>query len=210
MVLDVDSTLCGIEGIDWLAARRGGDVAERVALETEMSMRGEIPLEAVYGRRLSLVKPSREEIWLLAELYQASLAEGAVEFISKWSQGGIVVALLTGGIRQAILPLAMRLGIPEDRVHAVDIQFDDVGSYVGFDHTSPLTTAMGKRDILGSLSLPRPMLTVGDGSTDLATRDVADAFAAFTGFAARGPVVRRADFVAASFKDLDAIVNSGI
>ena len=31
IVLDVDSTLCGIEGIDWLAARRGHAIAERVA-----------------------------------------------------------------------------------------------------------------------------------------------------------------------------------
>ena len=30
VVLDVDSTLCGVEGIDWLAQRRGPEVATRI------------------------------------------------------------------------------------------------------------------------------------------------------------------------------------
>ena len=39
VVLDVDSTLCGIEGIDFLAARRGPDVGERIAELTDRAMR---------------------------------------------------------------------------------------------------------------------------------------------------------------------------
>ena len=31
VILDVDSTLCAIEGIDWLAAQRGPEVAARIA-----------------------------------------------------------------------------------------------------------------------------------------------------------------------------------
>jgi phosphoserine phosphatase len=38
--LDVDSTLCGVEGIDFLAQRRGPDVAARVTEATERAMRG--------------------------------------------------------------------------------------------------------------------------------------------------------------------------
>jgi phosphoserine phosphatase len=210
VVLDVDSTLCGIEGIDWLSARRGKDVAERVELETAMAMRGEIPLEAVYANRLSLVKPSRDEIQMLSETYIATIAPGAEGVIQRWVRDGIVVALVSGGIRQAITPLAMKLGIGETRVHAVDIHFDSTGTYSGFDNTSPLSTAMGKREVVKQMKLDRPILTVGDGSTDLATREASDAFAAFTGFAARGPVMRAADAVVESFDQLDHIVTNGI
>ena len=55
VVLDVDSTLCALEGIDWLARQRGGEIATRIAAVTEQAMNGEIPLEAVYGRRLEIV-----------------------------------------------------------------------------------------------------------------------------------------------------------
>ena len=210
VVLDVDSTLCGIEGIDWLAARRNNDVAERVELETAMAMRGEIPLEAVYANRLALVKPSRDEIGILGDMYISSIAAGADEIIRSWKRSGIVVALLSGGIRQAIIPLAMKLGIEEKRVFAVDVRFDGSGNYQGFDETSPLSTAVGKREAVERMKLERPLLTVGDGTTDLATRDVSDAFAAFIGFAARGPVMRGADVVVESFNELDRIVTNGI
>ena len=209
-MLDVDSTLCGIEGIDWLSALREKYVAERVALETEMAMRGEIALEAVYANRLALVKPSRNEIEMLSEMYMSTIAPGAAEIISRWIRDGIVIALVSGGIRQAIIPLAMKLGLSSTNVHAVDIRFDSSGEYAGFDNTSPLSTAVGKRDVVESLKLDRPLLGVGDGSTDLAIREVADTFAAFTGFVARGPVVRAADIVVESFEQLDRVVTNGI
>lgn len=210
VVLDVDSTLCGIEGIDWVAARRSSEIAETVALETAMAMRGELTLESVYARRLSLVSPSRSEIGLLAEAYGDALAPDAATFISSWMTSGIEVVLLTSGIRQAIVPLAEKLGINPDRVYAVDVYFDESGAYKGFDSSSPLATAVGKREMLTRINLPRAVLTVGDGSTDLATRDVADAFAAFTGFVERGPVMRMADFVVASFEQIDRILANGV
>jgi phosphoserine phosphatase len=49
---------------------------------------------------------------------------------------------------------------------------------------------------------------VGDGATDLAMRDVVDAFVAFTGFVSRPNVVERADAVASSFADLERVVLS--
>lgn len=175
-----------------------------------MAMRGELALELVYERRLALVSPTRDEIQLLAGIYASSLAPQAARVISGWIESGMVVALITGGIRQAILPLALTLGISGSHVAAVDVEFDAAGGYAGFDKNSPLTTAVGKRVVLESMHLPRPILSVGDGSTDVATREAADAFAAFTGFVARGPVVRRADVVVSSFEQLDLVVRNGI
>ena len=39
VVLDVDSTISGIEGIDWLASRRGEIISRRVSSLTEEAMR---------------------------------------------------------------------------------------------------------------------------------------------------------------------------
>ncbi|MBC7671248.1 MAG: hypothetical protein H7247_02400, partial [Polaromonas sp.] len=50
VILDVDSTLCGIEGIDWLADRRGPAVGAGVTALTDGAMRGEIALDGVEGK----------------------------------------------------------------------------------------------------------------------------------------------------------------
>ena len=69
-----------------------------------------------------------------------------------------------------------------------------------------MTTSEGKRSVVESLALPRRLLAVGDGATDLAIRPVADAFAAFTGFVHRDTIVAQADSVLDSFDQLAELV----
>ncbi|MEO8194885.1 MAG: HAD-IB family phosphatase [Gemmatimonadales bacterium] len=205
VVLDVDSTLCGIEGIDWLASLRGNEIADLVAAQTDRAMRGELRLEDVYGERLSLVRPRREDADALGREYIETLAPGARQAIQSWRVDGIHVVLVSSAIRHALLPVARHVGLDGDAVHAVEVTFDQAGAYAGFDRSSPLTTARGKLEIVLSLDLPKPILMVGDGSTDLAARDAADAFTAFTGFVTREEIVQKADFTAKSFDELSAI-----
>ena len=206
VILDVDSTLAALEGIDWLAAQRGPEVVSRVAALTDRAMQGEIALESVYGERLALVRPGRAELAALAEAYAAAVVPGAADALARLRAAGVRVALVSGGIRQSIIPLARTLGIAPQDVHAVDVVVDMGGQYFAFDAGSPLTTQTGKRDVATALladgGLPRPALAVGDGATDVAMRGVADTFAAFTGVVRREPVVRDADLEIASFDQL--------
>ena len=206
VILDVDSTVSGIEGIDWLAARRGAGVASAVAALTDRAMRGEIPLEDVYGARLDLVRPNRDGIESLAKEYIAHIAPGCADAIARISSARVDVKLVSGGLRPAILPLARFLGLSAADLFAVDVTFDDGGGYVSFDASSPLATAGGKQTIVESMSLRRPAVAVGDGSTDLAMRPAVDWFVCFTGFHHRDAIVRQADAVAASFDELIRIV----
>ena len=207
VALDVDSTLCGIEGIDWLAARRGADVAAKVAALTDRAMRGELPLEDVYGERLSMVRPRREDVDALGRAYIETIAPGAVDAIASWRSRGVCVILLSSAIRHSILRVAQHIGLGSDEVYAVDVRFDAIGAWAGFNRSSPLTTAVGKREIISKADVPRPILAVGDGSTDLAIRGASDAvFAAFTGFVSRREVTERADFMVSSFEELTDLV----
>ena len=202
VVLDVDSTLCGIEGIDWLAERRGPDIGVRVAELTDRAMRGEIALDAVYGERLTLVAPTRDDIGALATAYVAALAPGVARALESLREAGRRVVLVSGGLREAIVPVAKSLGIPPRDVYAVSVRFTPDGAYAGHDASSPLTTAGGKRSLVASLALPRRILAVGDGATDLAMRPAVEAFAAFTGFVRRDAIVSEADLVIDSFDQL--------
>jgi phosphoserine phosphatase len=213
VVIDVDSTLCGIEGIDFLAERRGGGVGTEIAALTDRAMRGEVALESVYGERLTIVRPSATDVSALADEYRETLAPGAQAAIASMRAAGVRLILVSGGVRQAIAPLARALGFPDQDLFAVSISFDSAGVYAGFDKSSPLTTQRGKAEVLRRLltegKLMRPVLAVGDGATDVPLREIADRFAAFTGFARRQSVVANADLELASFAELEKAVLSG-
>ena len=208
VVLDADSTLVGIEGIDWIAARRPPDVAARIATLTAHAMAGLLALEEVYGARLKAVAPTHDEVRQLAEVYVAALAPGAERCVAALLAAGCRVLIVSGGLQPALVPVAERLGIAAADVHGVGIRFDVNGAFVDFDRASPLAQQRGKAALVNGLSLPRPVVAVGDGSTDLAIRTAgaADLFVAFTGFARRDAVVRGADREVDSFDALTALL----
>jgi len=202
VVLDVDSTLSNIEGIDWLAALRGEEVAQEIAALTNRAMAGEIALESVYEQRLALIRPTRQEIATLSRVYIREVQQGARGLCAVLSAAGCEVRLLSGGLRDAILPFADYLDIPSERVHAVGLKYTDAGEYLGLDGMQPLATQRGKPAILHALALPRPLVMIGDGATDAAVRGVTDAFIAYTGVARRENVVAVADAEATDFSEL--------
>jgi phosphoserine phosphatase len=208
VVLDADSTLCGIEGIDWLASLRGRVTADEISALTHLAMNGEIALDAVYGRRLAIIRPTSVEVARLADAYVETLESNAREVISALSAAGVSVHIVSSGLRQALEPVVERVGLDVGRLHAVSISFDENGDYAGYDDSSLLTRANGKATLVAELRLPRPVLAVGDGATDLAMRATADAFAAFTGFIRRESVASRADMEVQSFIQLRSVALS--
>lgn len=185
---DCDSTLSRVEGIDELARRQGS--FEQVAAMTDAAMNGEMALEAVYGDRLGVIKPDQAAIDWLADLYIAEMVEGAAETVKTLRDNGKLIHIISGGLRQAILPLAALLGIPEERVHAVDVIFDEQGQYVDFARHSPLAVSGGKARICRRLRMHHSSLVmVGDGKTDLEAK-LAGAYMIGFGGVVKRPLVR--------------------
>lgn len=206
VVLDADSTLAGIEGIDWLAERRGAAVATESAALTAEAMDGARPIESVYVARLERVRPSREMVAALGAAYIRAIAPGAIECVAALRAAEVRVVIVSGGLRRALLPLARQLGIPATEVHAVEITFDDAGEYDGLAGTQPLATQAGKGTVVRGLALPAPVLAVGDGATDAALLPDVAAFAAYVGFVRRANVVAASAHVLNSFDELRALV----
>ena len=187
---DVDSTLATIEGIDELA---GGN--PEIARLTESAMNGEIPLDAVYARRLEIIRPTRESVDRLGALYCASLVTGAEETIRSLRDAGVSVHLVTAGIAQAILPLGRRLGLEDRVIHAVGLEFDETGAYRDFDRRSFLARPGGKELVVHDVmarSKGRAAF-VGDGVSDLEARPAVDLFIGFGGVRVRERVRERSD-----------------
>jgi phosphoserine phosphatase len=193
VVFDCDSTLSAIEGIEELAAGNRAEI-ERL---TEAAMRGEVPLENVYARRLELIKPTRAQVSALGHRYIEAILPDARAVVMALRSAGIAVRVISGGLLDAVMPLARALGFGDDEVAAVPLKFDDSGNYLGFDTASPLARAGGKRELLERwrTMLPGPVMLVGDGATDLEAKPVVDLFVAFAGVIERAPVVAQADIV---------------
>lgn len=188
---DCDSTLSKIEGIDELA-RRVGMEAEMSKL-TDLAMNGIVPLQDVYGRRLSAIKPDSDSIDWVAQLYISEMVDGVKALFDMLLSQGKTVHIISGGLRQAIMPLAAFLGLPDSHVHAVDVYFNADGSYRGFDEASPLARAGGKAEVVGTLKGCGTIVMVGDGKTDMEAKQAGAYVVGFGGVADRAIVREQAD-----------------
>jgi phosphoserine phosphatase len=190
---DCDSTLSKIEGIDELARRVG--LGEEMSKLTDLAMNGIVPLEAVYEKRLSLIQPDKNSIDWLAELYIVEIVDGVKQVFEALLAQDKTVHIISGGLRQAILPLASFLGLPASHVHAVDIYFNEDGSYSNYDLNSPLARTGGKAEICRQLLKAQDSLVmVGDGNTDMEAKEAGAYVLGFGGVVDRAIVRELADF----------------
>ncbi len=198
--LDCDGTLVRVEGIVELARLRGQEAM--IAALTEAAMAGHLPLEAVYERRLALIRPTRAEIRRLIQIYRENLIPDAPLVLQALHAGGIAVHLLSGGLEEAVRGLGLLLGIPPQRVHAVRVRYDpfagawwrgEEGPAIGAE-PSPLLYQDGKARLLAGFRAPgRRLLLVGDGATDLSARPMVHLFAGFGGVFYRPTIAEAAD-----------------
>ena len=201
VVFDADSTLSSLEGIDWLAELRGADIAAQVAAMTNRAMNGELRIDDIYAARIALIRPTRAELVQLSDVYIDNIVPGVRELFKALHRAGVHTAIMSGGLRDALLPLASELQVPHERVFAVSLHRDlhDV------EPNQPLTSQYGKLQVLEALvhyaQLPAPVAFVGDGATDAAVREIAH-FIAFTGVVRRPAVVSVAHDEVRSMNDL--------
>jgi len=205
VVFDCDSTLVEVEGVDELATRAG--VGERVAEMTRSAMEGKIPLEQVYGHRLDIIRPGRADLDWLGRRYCATLVAGARETVAALAAKGSEIHVVSGGLRPAVVDLAGELGLAPDRVHAVDVFFDGVGRYEGFETDSPLARAGGKAEVIQGLHRPgKTTVMIGDGMTDLEAAAGGAVTVGFGGVVIRPFVAEKADHYVAG-PSLEPLVN---
>lgn len=204
---DCDSTLSAIEGIDELARVRGPEVFAEVEAMTNEAMNGKIPVEAVFGRRLDIIQPSRADVAAIGQRYIDTIEPTAKSTIAALMERGWTVVILSGGFRPIIAPLAHVLGV--SRIEAVDLFFDATGKFQGYDTAYPTTRSGGKPQVITELKQQlRPVQTVmvGDGVSDLEAKPVVDRFIGFGRYTVRSKVQAGADAFIYSLADLVTLV----
>lgn len=199
---DCDSTLSTIEGIDELAKLKGKE--GRVGLLTNKAMDGELDLSEVYGKRLRAIRPTRGQLKAIEERYIQTEVEDATEVIAALHFLGKKVYIISGGLVDAVRGFGRRLGVSPENIRAVELEYNELsGEWWHYNeaqaqHTqtyleyveSPLTISSGKPAIIDELTGEQygRRFMIGDGSSDLATRDQVDLFVGYGGVVSRDKV----------------------
>ncbi|MCC5022692.1 MAG: HAD-IB family phosphatase [Candidatus Synoicihabitans palmerolidicus] len=194
IIFDFDSTLSAIEGVEELARVRGEATFAAVEAMTHDAMDGRLAVEAVFGKRLEIIRPSRTDVWAVAQRYEQEAEPTVRETLSTLVARGWTPIILSGGFRPAMRPMADALEI--ERVEAVDLYFDDSGAYTGYDESYPTTRSGGKPEVIRTLKAeyqPSRIVMVGDGVSDLETKPEVDLFVGFGGYVSRDKVKQGAD-----------------
>jgi len=207
LLLDCDSTLSSIEGIDELGRLRGPEVFKAVEDMTNAAMNGGTPMEAIFAKRLEIIRPTQAELAAIGAKYIATVEPTAQAALTALRQAGWRIAIVSGGFTQAIRPLADFLGI--DRVEAVPLKFAADGSYAGFEEDAPTSKSKGKNVIARRLRAEHQasvVVMVGDGASDLEVKGDADKVVGFGRYVQRPKVVAGADVFIASLDQLPGVL----
>lgn len=190
MFLDVDSTICRIEGVDKLARIKG--VAREAENMTSNAMNGNGNFADIFAHRLDLIKPTRKDLDQLGKQYIESLVEDAKSTIQGCLFFDIDVRLISGGYLQALDYLRRELDLPHKALIANELNFNVDNEYAGFMRDIPLYRNHGKPlVILKQKSQGKNggvWAGVGDGSTDLETLPVVDLFIGYGGVQRRSKI----------------------
>ena len=207
LLLDCDSTLSSIEGIDELGRLRGPETFKAVEDMTNAAMNGGTPMEAIFAKRLDIIKPTAAELAAIGAKYIATVEPTAVASLAQLRAAGWKIAIVSGGFTQAIRPLADFLGI--ERVEAVVLKFHADGSYAGFDDSCPTCRTKGKNVVARRLRDEYEaghVVMVGDGASDLEVKGDADLVVGFGRYVQRPKVVAGADKFVHSLAELVGVV----
>jgi len=208
IIFDCDSTLTSLEGIDELARLKGEKIFKEIEDLTNDAMDGRVPINEIFGRRLSIIQPDCAACEQVSKLILETVEPTAKDTMATLKAKGWTPIILSGGLTQVIKPLAKYLGI--DEIQAVDLIFDAQGAYFSFDTSAPPTRNGGKPEIVAQLRKkyhPERIIMVGDGISDLETKPEVDQFIGFTRYGTRSKVTQEADLCISALAELADILD---
>jgi hypothetical protein len=204
VVLQVDSTVSGIDGLAWLTSRRDSETGLRLAALRREAAEQRWGWAELTRARLKQLRPRRAEINELGSAHLSALTPGVVDAVADLRRAGIAVALASDVAAEALFGVATALGVSPNELYAPRLRFDAIGAFVSCD----LNTARAEDEIdVTGVRAGTPTLRtlfVGARRSAVFAPRVTDDFVAFTG-ASSG--IAPADAVATitSFSELTAL-----
>lgn len=208
VIFDFDSTLIRFESLEVILAKViEADKAkqQKFVKLTEMAMNGDLSFQQALQKRLEIALPSKQGIADFVDAYcPKALTSGIKALVDILQMSKVKVFIISGGLKEAILPFARYLNIPDSCVHAVEINWtkDDRFQSLNEQNGFAVSKLAGTRKVQ-SLFVGKTVI-VGDGYTDFEVykEGFADDFIAYTEHIKRDKVVELALLKATSVNDL--------
>lgn len=164
VLMDVDSTFLNEEVIELIAAHAG--VREEVARITDEAMRGELDFAASLRARVAALAGLPESV--LAEVReQVTLTAGVPELVAAVQGAGGVVALVSGGFAEVVVPVAAELGIGEVLANRLAVREGVLTGEVEGRIIDRRAKADQLRVLCEQLDIdPEHTVAIGDGAND--------------------------------------------
>ncbi|MDZ4755229.1 MAG: phosphoglycerate dehydrogenase [Phycisphaerae bacterium] len=209
LIIDFDSTIVQVEGLDELArialadAPRRDAAIESIEAITRQGMDGTIGIDASLAQRLAVLRIERRHVDAVVKLLRSKISPSFRRNKNVIRRNADRIHVVSSGFRDYVLPICEELGIDPSHVHCNEFTWSkDVAT--GFDRTKPLARPGGKAEVVRRLALDGPVIAVGDGATDCEIRDLGAAteFVAYCENVEREGVVQRADRVVRSLDEV--------
>ncbi len=209
LILDFDSTIIKGESFDLLAETVFGDCSEsnlkfqEIKKLTDEGMEGKISFQESLNRRLKILEFDQlnlnKSIKSVTKLISPSFKEN-IDWLKKYRDD---ILIFSGGFKDMIKPVAMKLGLKKENIYANELIFKN-GKFNGVNEKSSLSRSGGKFNKVKQLGLNKNLIVVGDGITDWEIKKLGDqvTFFAYTENVSRKNVVEKADFEANNFDEV--------
>ncbi|MCP9753639.1 phosphoglycerate dehydrogenase [Lacihabitans sp. CCS-44] len=207
-IIDFDSTITKVEGLDQLAAialaqsHDGDKIVQQIKELTDAGMNGELSLSESLSKRMSLLNANKKHVDILINFLLKNISdsfERNKKFLTEYADQILVVS---SGFKDFIIPVIEHLGLKAKNVYANTFIYNENGDIIGVDNANVLSQTGGKINLVKSLNLDAHVSVIGDGFTDFEIKQngLADRFYAFVENVERQKVVEVADF---TIKTLD-------
>lgn len=207
-VIDFDSTVTQVEGLDELAAialkgqADGAEIVKKIKALTDAGMSGEISFSEALKNRIELLKANKSHIEILIDFLKTKISDSFLRNKSFLKEYKADIYIVSSGFKEFIIPITQSLGLNDENVYANTFTFDQDGNITGVDQSNVLAQTGGKIKLMESLKFDGHVSVIGDGYTDFEIKKAgfADRFYAFTENVERPKVTAEADF---AIKSLD-------
>ena len=209
LILDFDSTIIKGESLDLLAETVFENRLEpnlklqEIKKLTDEGMEGRISFQESLNRRLKILELDQfhlnKAITSVTKLISPSFKEN-IDWLKRYRDN---ILIFSGGFKNMIKPVAMKLGLKEENIYANELIFKN-GKFTGVNKKNLLSRSGGKLNQVKQLGLNKNLIVVGDGITDWEIKKLGGqvTFFAYTENVSRKNVVEKADFEANNFDEV--------
>ncbi len=205
-IIDFDSTFIKDESLDVLAKFSFGKedkFVDKIANITNDGMEGKISFKESLTRRIELFDSNKKCLEMTIEFLKNRVSKSFKEnkqFLKKHSDN---IYILSSGFLDIIEPIVMDFNIKKDNIFGNNFTFDEFDNITGFEKANPLSSDLGKVNIIKNLNLVGNVHVIGDGYNDYEIKKEghADFFYLFIENKERKALVKYADYSLKSFNE---------